>query len=152
MAGRVVNGRQLRAWRLARKWTQNRAAMWAGIAAATLRKWELQGNRKLLPRSLELRIAELRWQEKLLTHIRDGILRAQGAIEASGTLPGVALELAELVAIIEKGGTPDPPQLHRKRGPYVATRWSKRDDMIDPDAGDEPSAGVVFGDFDPFSG
>ena len=94
-------GRQLRWWRRGRGWTTKRAALWFGVSPTAWRKWERRTDRPV-PRPLRFRIAELHYQERLLTYVRDQLLELQH---------GQKVDLAHLVTLLEKG-TPDPdPEL-----------------------------------------
>jgi hypothetical protein len=99
---------QLRRWRLDRRWSQQRAAMWYGCGVRMWKYYE-EGSHEI-PRTLRLRINELHYQERLLTHARDTVLEL---IVPRGPLsndPDWRRRLEGLVTLLESG-TPDPEAL-----------------------------------------
>lgn len=108
----ITSPHQLRRWRLDREWSQPRAAMWFGVS---VRQWKYyEAGDTPIPKMLRLRVNELHYQERLLTHARDTVLELLVPRGPLSSHPDWRRRLEGLVTLLESG-TPDPPELRMQR-------------------------------------
>lgn len=132
----VTSSASLRRWRMDRKWSQRRAAMWYGCS---VRMWKFyEEGRYDIPRTLRLRINELHYQERLLTHARDTVLEVL-AHRDTALIPFWRDKLEDLVKLLESG-TPDPGELQMAPDRIQASESRARSASVAAEASQAPVA------------